>query len=542
MSVSTSNAGARFAGEFDYIIVGAGSAGCVLANRLSANDRASVLLLEAGPSDRSILIRIPAGYFFTFDNPKMDWCYRTAPQAGLNGRSLAYPRGRVLGGTSSINGTVYIRGHREDYNTWRQLGNTGWGWDDVLPYYRRSENNSRGSDEHHGAGGELSVENVRAEWEITNAFLTAAEEAGFSHIDDFNDGDNEGFGAFQVTQKNGVRASTSTAFLSPIRNRRTLKIVTGALVQRIRIEGRKAAGVEFLRVGEPSYAKARREVIVAAGSIGSPCVLQRSGIGPGTLLQELQIPVIHHMRGVGENLQDHVAFRMMFKVKGTQTLNNQVATLLGKTKIGLDYVFRRKGPLSMPPAVVGGFAKSSNRQSYPDIGFYIYPMTYDKVGDWPHAFAAFTASTCLLRPTSRGHVRIKSSAPEAEPEIQLNYFSTMEDREAVIAAMRLVRRICASPTLKAYGTEEFRPGIAYQTAEELAGAASEIGAAFYHPVGTCKMGNDAMAVLDPKLRVHGIAGLRVVDASIMPTITAGNTNAPAIMIAEKAAVMILMQG
>lgn len=523
---------------FDYVIVGGGSAGCVLANRLSADPSVSVLLLEAGGRDNNFWIKVPIGYFYTFDNPRTDWRFRTMPEAGLNGRALVYPRGRVLGGCSSINGMVYMRGQARDYDQWRQLGNPGWSWDGVLPYFKRSEDNVRGADDVHGSNGELRVDELRASWEILDVFREAAIQTGIRAIDDFNRGDNEGCGYFQVTQKNGIRWSTARAFLKPVRNRPNLTVVTHAQARRVRMAGRRAVGVEFSHAGNAAYAAARIEVILAAGAVGSPQLLQLSGVGPAALLRQNGIGLVVDLPGVGENLQDHLALRTMFKVKHTRTLNDQARSAIGKAWMGLEYMLFRRGPLTMPPALVGGFVKSHPSLETPNLQYFVYPMTFDKVGDPPHAFSAFTASVCNLRPESRGHVRIQSAAAEKAPMITLNYLSTLNDRKVAVEAIRLTRRICAAPAMAIFEPEEFRPGLHHQSDDELVHAAGDIGSTIFHPVGTCKMGNDPAAVVDSRLRVHGIGALRVVDASIMPTITSGNTNAPTIMIAEKASDMI----
>ncbi|MFI5020306.1 MAG: GMC family oxidoreductase [Alphaproteobacteria bacterium] len=525
-------------GSFDYVIVGAGSAGCVLANRLSAEPSTSVLLLEAGGKDNYLWIHIPIGYLYTQNNPRTDWCFKTEPEAGLNGRALNYPRGRVLGGCSSINGMIYMRGQARDYDQWRQMGNPGWAWDDVLPYFKRSEDQVRGADEFHGAGGEWRVEEMRLSWEILDAFRAAAAEVGIRNCDDFNRGDNEGCGYFQVNQRRGVRWSTAKAFLKPVRGRENLTVLTRAQATRIRCEGRRAVGIEFSHDGRPAYAAARGELILATGSVGSPQLLQLSGIGPAALLQANGIPLVHELGGVGENLQDHLQIRMAYKVKHTRTLNEQANSLIGRAWMGIEYLLFRRGPLAMAPSQLGGFAKSDASRETPNLEYHIQPLSLDRFDEPPHPFPAFTASVCNLRPESRGFVRIKSADAKAHPAIQPNYLSCAADRQVAAAAMRLTRRICAAPALARFEPEEFRPGSQYESDEELAREAGNIGTTIFHPVGTCKMGHDPLAVVDERLRVHGIAGLRVVDASIMPTITSGNTNSPAIMIAEKAADMI----
>ncbi len=525
-------------GAFDYVIVGAGSAGCVLANRLSADPDVSVLLLEAGGKDNYFWIHIPVGYLFTIDNPRTDWRFRTEPEAGLNGRALMYPRGKTLGGCSSINAMIYMRGQARDYDGWRQMGNGGWGWDDVLRYFKRSEDYAFGADEFHGAGGEWRVEDMRLSWEILDAFRDAAIETGIPATDDFNRGDNEGCGYFKVNQKRGVRWSTSKAFLRPAMGRPNLTVLTHAQATRVVLDGRRATGLEFLRDGATARAEARGEVILASGSIGSPQLLQLSGIGPGELLGSHGIAVAHALDGVGENLQDHLQLRLIYKVTNTVTLNQTANSLLGRIGMGLEYFLFKRGPLTMAPSQLGAFAKSDPGLETPDLQYHIQPLSLDKFGDPLHRFPAFTASVCNLRPASRGSVRIVGPDARSHPAIRPNYLSDPYDREIAVRAIGLTRRICAAPALARFAPEEVLPGTQVQSEEELARAAGDIGTTIFHPVGTCRMGGDPMAVVDERLRVHGIAGLRVVDASIMPTITSGNTNSPTIMIAEKAADMI----
>ena len=524
-------------GRFDYVIVGAGSAGCVLANRLSADPKVRVLLLEAGGRDNYIWIHIPIGYLYTQNNPRTDWCFRTESEAGLNGRALNYPRGRVLGGCSAINGMIYMRGQARDYDLWRQMGNPGWAWDDVLPYFRKSEDFVHGADEAHGAGGEWRVEEMRLRWEILDAFREAAAETGIPKITDFNRGDNEGCGYFQVNQKKGVRWTTAKGFLRPAIKRPNLMVLTHAQAKALRLDGKRVTGIDFWLRGIENSAEAG-EVILAAGSIGSPQILQLSGIGPAELLRQHGIAVKHELSGVGENLQDHLQIRTVFKVANTPTLNERANRLLGRMGMGLEYFLMRRGPLTMAPSQLGAFARSDGARDTANLEYHVQPLSLDKFGDPLHPFPAFTASVCNLRPTSRGTVRIKSADPRAHPSIRPNYLATPEDRQVAADAIRLTRRICAAPALRRYTPEEYRPGPQLVSDADLAKAAGDIGTTIFHPVGTCKMGPDAGAVVDERLRVRGLQGLRIADASVMPTITSGNTNAPVIMIAEKAAEML----
>ena len=525
-------------GEFDTVIVGAGSAGCVLANRLSADPDQRVCLLEAGGKDRYIWIHIPIGYLYTQNNPRTDWCFKTEAEAGLNGRALNYPRGRVLGGCSSINGMIYMRGQARDYDHWRQLGNPGWGWDDVLPLFTRAEDFYLGADGAHGSGGEWRVEDMRLSWEILEAFREAAAEAGIPGTDDFNRGDNEGCGYFHVNQKRGVRWNTAKAFLRPVMDRPNLTVLTHAQATRIRFDGRRAVGIEFRGKGGAAYVAARREVILAGGAIGSPQLLQLSGVGPGDLLRDFGIPLVHELAGVGGNLQDHLQMRLIFKVANTRTMNERANSLVGRIGMGLEYFLFRRGPLTMAPSQLGAFAKSDPALETPNLQYHVQPLSLDRFGEPLHPFPAFTASVANLRPESRGRVRITSPDPFAAPSIKPNYLSTEADRKVAAAAIRLTRRIAAAPALARFEPREFKPGEAFQSDDELVKAAGDIGTTIFHPVGTAKMGDDALAVVDARLRVRGIEALRVVDASVMPTITAGNTAAPTMMIAEKAVDMI----
>ena len=525
-------------GGFDYIIVGAGSAGCVLANRLSVDPDVSVLLLEAGGRDNYFWIHVPVGYLYTMNNPRTDWCFSTEAEDGLNGRALNYPRGKVLGGCSSINGMIYMRGQAEDYDQWRQMGNAGWGWEDVLPLFRRSEDHYLGADEHHGEGGEYRVDKPRLSWEILDAWIEAAVECGIPRTDDFNRGDNEGVGYFQVNQKHGIRWTTAKGFLRPAMRRPNLTVLTHAQAKQIRFQGRRAVGIEFWHGGEDAYAAAAGEVILSTGAVASPQLLQLSGIGPGGLLRGHGIEVRHELGGVGENLQDHLQIRPVFRVKNTVTLNERSNSLMGRAAMAVEYALFRSGPLSMAPSQLGCFARSDPSRGTPNLEFHVQPLSTEKLGDPLHGFPGFTASVCNIRPESRGYIRLRDSDPRTPPIIKPNYLSTPGDRKVAADSIRLARRVAAARALARFEPQEFKPGAHLTTDDELARAAGDIGTTIFHPVSTCKMGQDDMAVVDARLRVRGIDCLRVVDASIMPTITSGNTNAPTIMIAEKASDMI----
>jgi choline dehydrogenase len=529
---------------FDYIVVGAGSAGCVLANRLSADPGKRVLVLEAGGQDNWIWFHIPVGYLFAIGNPRADWMFKTEPQPGLNGRTLDYPRGKVIGGSSAINAMVYMRGQAADYDGWRQLGLIGWGWDDVLPYFVKQEDHIAPVAAMHGGGGEWHVEHPRVRWDILDAFQAAAAEAGIARITDFNTGDNEGSAYFQVNQKRGRRWSAARGFLKPVLKRPNLQLETGVHVERIVFDGRRAAGIVYAKGAEQRHASAAAEIILAAGAIGSPQLLELSGIGQGARLAALGIPPLLDVPGVGENLQDHLQLRPMFKVAGVRTLNVDNRILWKKALMALQYAMLRRGPLTMAPSQLGLFTRSAPDYATANLQFHVQPLSLDKFGDDLHPFPAFTASVCNLRPASRGHVHIRDADPRRQPAIDPRYLSADEDRRVAVEAIRLTRRIVAAPALARYRPEEFAPGPRIVSDDELGRAVGDIGTTIFHPVGTAKMGidGDRMAVVDARLRVRGVEALRVVDASVMPRITSGNTNSPTMMIAEKAAEMIAQDG
>ncbi len=526
-------------GDFDHVIVGGGTAGSVLANRLSADPGRRVLLLEAGGHDRLFWVRVPIGYLYTQGNPRTDWCFSTEAEAGLGGRALKYPRGRLLGGCSSINGMLSVRGQAADYDGWRQSGLSGWGWDDVLPLFRRSEDHWAGESAIHGAGGPMKVQRQRLRWPILEAFREAAGQSGIPRTEDFNGGDNFGCGFFEVNQSRGERWSAARGYLAPVRGRPNLRVVIGAQARRLVIEAGRVTRVEVQRGGRREVARARAGVILAAGAIGSPHLLQLSGIGPGEALRAAGVEVLIDRPTVGANLQDHLQIRSVWRVEGARTLNSRVASLYGKAMVALEYALNRSGPMSMAPSQLGCFAFSDPAQATPNLEYHVQPLSLDAFGEPLHPFDAFTASVCNLRPLSRGYVRLRSPDPEAAPVIAPNYLSDPADRRVALDAIALTRRICSAPALMALGAREHLPGEALTDPEALLEAIGRIATTIFHPVGTCRMGADEAAVVDGSLRVRGLGGLRIADASVMPTITSGNPPPPTLMIAEKACDLIL---
>ena len=525
--------------QFDFIIVGAGTAGCLLANRLSANGKYTVALLEAGGSDNYHWVHIPVGYLYCMGNKRTDWLYKTTKQKGLNGRELNYPRGKVMGGCSSINGMIYMRGQANDYDQWRQMGNEGWSWDDVLPYFKNMEDSYEGENKFHGSGGEWKVNQQRLSWEVLDSFKEATIEAGIPQVDDFNEGNNFGVSYFKVNQNDGLRWNTVKAFLKPVKNRKNLRVISKCEVSKIILKNKKAKGVKVFRNGKSEEIYVNREIILSSGAIGSPKILELSGIGNPNILSKLGIDTEVESKNIGENLQDHLQLRVIYELENAKTLNQKANSLIGKLGIGLEYALKRTGPMSMAPSQLGLFAMSDKSHETPNLQFHVQPLSLDKFGEPLHNFPGLTASVCNLNPQSRGNVHIVSKDYKIAPSIDPNYLSAEQDKIVAAQSIKLARKIISQPAMKKYNPKEYAPGIHFQSEDELKKVAGDIGTTIFHPVGTCAMGTNVSSVTDSNLKVRGVEGLRVADASVMPTITSGNTNAPTLMIAEKASEMIL---
>ena len=525
--------------QFDFIIVGAGTAGCLLANRLSANGKYTVALLEAGGSDNYHWVHIPVGYLYCMGNKRTDWLYKTTKQKGLNGRELNYPRGKVMGGCSSINGMIYMRGQANDYDQWRQMGNEGWSWDDVLPYFKNMEDSYEGENVFHGSGGEWKVNQQRLSWEVLDSFKEATIEAGIPQVDDFNEGNNFGVSYFKVNQNDGLRWNTVKAFLKPVKNRKNLRVISKCEVSKIILKNKKAKGVKVFRNGKSEEIYVNREIILSSGSIGSPKILELSGIGNPNILSKLGIDTEVESKNIGENLQDHLQLRVIYELENAKTLNQKANSFIGKLGIGLEYAFKRTGPMSMAPSQLGLFAMSDKSHETPNLQFHVQPLSLDKFGEPLHNFPGLTASVCNLNPQSRGNVHIVSKDYKIAPSIDPNYLSAEKDKIVAAQSIKLARKIISQPAMKKYNPKEYAPGIQFQSEDDLKKVAGDIGTTIFHPVGTCAMGTNVSSVTDSNLKVRGVEGLRIADASIMPTITSGNTNAPTLMIAEKASEMIL---
>jgi len=525
--------------QFDFIIVGAGTAGCLLANRLSANGKYTVALLEAGGSDNYHWVHIPVGYLYCMGNKRTDWLYKTTKQKGLNGRELNYPRGKVMGGCSSINGMIYMRGQANDYDQWRQMGNEGWSWDDVLPYFKNMEDSYEGENKFHGSGGEWKVNQQRLSWEVLDSFKEATIEAGIPQVDDFNEGNNFGVSYFKVNQNDGLRWNTVKAFLKPVKNRKNLRVISKCEVSKIILKNKKAKGVKVFRNGKSEEIYVNREIILSSGAIGSPKILELSGIGNPNILSKLGIDTEVESKNIGENLQDHLQLRVIYELENAKTLNQKANSFIGKLGIGLEYALKRTGPMSMAPSQLGLFAMSDKSHETPNLQFHVQPLSLDKFGEPLHNFPGLTASVCNLNPQSRGNIHIVSKDYKIAPSIDPNYLSAEKDKIVAAQSIKLARKIISQPAMKKYNPKEYAPGIQFQSEDDLKKVAGDIGTTIFHPVGTCAMGTNVSSVTDSNLKVRGVEGLRIADASIMPTITSGNTNAPTLMIAEKASEMIL---